>query len=79
MFRNGELVDEPTDIDKHWRDDLVIFALGCSFSFEDALMQDGIELRHITCGSTVPMYRTNDRRPPRPARSTARWWCRCGR
>ena len=43
----------------HWRDDLVIFALGCSFSFEDALMQDGIELRHISNGSTVPMYRTS--------------------
>ena len=53
------MIDEPTDIDKHWRDDLVIFALGCSFSFEDALMQDGIELRHITNGSTVPMYRTS--------------------
>ena len=38
VFRNGELVDEPTDIKKHWRDDLVIFALGCSFSFEDALI-----------------------------------------
>jgi uncharacterized protein YcsI (UPF0317 family) len=59
VFRNGELVDEPTDILKHWRDDLVIFALGCSFSFEDALMQDGIELRHISCGTTVPMYRTS--------------------
>ena len=59
VFRNGELVDEPTDLKKHWRDDLVIFALGCSFSFEDALIQDGIELRHITCGSTVPMYRTS--------------------
>jgi uncharacterized protein YcsI (UPF0317 family) len=59
VFRNGELVDEPTDITKHWRDDLVIFALGCSFSFEDALVQDGIELRHITNGSTVPMYRTS--------------------
>ena len=58
VFRDGELIDEPTDITKHWRDDLVIFALGCSFSFEDALMQDGIELRHITNGSTVPMYRT---------------------
>src|SRR6201999_4681451 len=44
---------------KHWRDDLVIFALGCSFSFEDALMQDGMELRHITNNTTVPMYRTN--------------------
>ena len=72
MFRNGELVDEPTDITKHWRDDLVIFALGCSFSFEDALMQDGIELRHITNGTTVPMYRTSiattaGRPVPRPA------------
>jgi uncharacterized protein YcsI (UPF0317 family) len=59
VFRNGELTDEPTDITKHWRDDLVIFALGCSFSFEDALVQDGIELRHITSGSTVAMYRTS--------------------
>jgi len=59
VFRDGELIDEPTDIKKHWRDDLVIFALGCSFSFEDALIQDGIELRHITCGSTVPMFRTS--------------------
>ena len=58
VFRNGELVDEPTDITKHWRDDLVIFALGCSFSFEEALLEDGIELRHITSGTTVPMYRT---------------------
>ena len=72
MFRNGELIDEPTDISNHWRDDLVIFALGCSFSFEDALMQDGIELRHITNGTTVPMYRTSietaaGRPVPRPA------------
>jgi uncharacterized protein YcsI (UPF0317 family) len=59
VFRNGELIDEPTELTKHWRDDLVIFALGCSFSFEDALMQDGIELRHITNGTTVPMYRTS--------------------
>ena len=59
VFRNGELIDEPTDLKKHWRDDLVIFALGCSFSFEDALMQDGMELRHITNNTTVPMYRTS--------------------
>ena len=78
VFRNGELIDEPTDVRAHWRDDLVTFALGCSFSFEEALTDNGIELRHITCGATVPMYRT--RSPPRPpARSTARWWCRCGR
>jgi uncharacterized protein YcsI (UPF0317 family) len=36
-----------------------VFALGCSFSFEEALMQDGIELRHITENCAVPMYRTS--------------------
>ena len=59
VFRNGELVDEPYDVRAHWRDDLVTFALGCSFSFEEALIEDGIELRHITCGTAVPMYRTS--------------------
>jgi uncharacterized protein YcsI (UPF0317 family) len=59
IFRNGDLVDEPTDLEKHWRDDLVIFALGCSFSFEDALTEGGIELRHVTEDCAVSMYRTN--------------------
>ncbi len=59
VWRCGELVEEPTDLFHVWRDDLVSFALGCSFSFEHALLEDGIELRHITCGSNVPMYRTN--------------------
>ena len=59
VFRRGEVIDEPTDIRPHWRDDLVAFVLGCSFSFEEALLEDGIELRHITCGVTVPMYRTS--------------------
>ncbi len=65
VFRNGEVIDEPHDVMQHWRDDLVIFALGCSFSFEDALVEDGIELRHLTEGCAVPMYRTNV--PTRPA------------
>jgi len=59
VWRRGELVEEPIDLFDVWRDDLVSFALGCSFSFEHALLDDGIELRHITCGSNVPMYRTN--------------------
>jgi len=59
VWRRGELVEEPFDLFHVWRDDLVSFALGCSFSFEEALVEDGIELRHITCGSNVPMYRTN--------------------
>jgi len=61
VWRRGELVEEPTDLFHVWRDDLVSFALGCSFSFEHALLEDGIELRHITCGLNVPMYRTNIR------------------
>ena len=59
IWRHGELVEEPTDISHVWRDDLVSFAIGCSFSFEEALIEAGIELRHIACNSTVPMYRTS--------------------
>ncbi len=59
IWRNGELVDEVTDLHGAWRDDLVSFVIGCSFSFEEALIDDGIRLRHIAQGSNVPMYRTN--------------------
>jgi len=59
VWRDGELVEEPTDVSHVWRDDLVVFAIGCSFSFEEALVEDGIEVRHIACNTNVPMYRTN--------------------
>jgi uncharacterized protein YcsI (UPF0317 family) len=59
VWRDGEIADEPTDIMAHWRDDLVAFVLGCSFSFEEALMEEGISLRHIEHRVRVPMYRTN--------------------
>src|SRR5215475_7574456 len=59
VWRDGEVTDEPTDIIAHWRDDLVAFVLGCSFSFEEALMAEGIPLRHIEHKVRVPMYRTN--------------------
>jgi uncharacterized protein YcsI (UPF0317 family) len=59
VWRDGALIDEPHDLARWWRDDLVIFAIGCSFSFEQALVEDGIELRHVTCNCTVPMYRTS--------------------
>lgn len=59
VWRDGMLMEEPTDIAHVWRDDLVAFAIGCSFSFEDALIEDGIEMRHVTCGTNVPMYRTS--------------------
>jgi uncharacterized protein YcsI (UPF0317 family) len=59
VWRNGELVAEPTDICGLWRDDLVSFVIGCSFSFEEALTAEGIVLRHIARGCNVPMYRTS--------------------
>ncbi len=61
VWRHGELAAEPVDVRDVWRDDLVSFALGCSFSFEQALVEEGIELRHMTCRSNVPMYRTSIR------------------
>src|SRR5271163_1894262 len=48
VWRDGALTDEPADLKRYWRDDLVTFAIGCSFSFEHALLEDGIELRHMT-------------------------------
>jgi uncharacterized protein YcsI (UPF0317 family) len=59
VWRDGAVIDEPQDLMRWWRDDLVTFAIGCSFSFEQALIEDGIELRHFTCDCTVPMYRTS--------------------
>jgi uncharacterized protein YcsI (UPF0317 family) len=58
-WAHGELVAEPTDIGDYWRDDLVAFVIGCSFSFEEALMAEGIRLQHVERGACVPMYRTD--------------------
>lgn len=58
VWRHGELVDEPTDLRALWRDDLVSLVLGCSFSFEHALLAQGIPLRHVAEGRNVAMYRT---------------------
>jgi uncharacterized protein YcsI (UPF0317 family) len=59
VWRDGVLVDEPTGINDIWRDDLVAFVIGCSFSFEEALIEDGVPLRHVANGRNVAMYRTN--------------------
>jgi uncharacterized protein YcsI (UPF0317 family) len=59
VWKNGELVEETGEISRWWRDDLVAFVIGCSFSFEEALVADGLPIRHIACGVRVPMYRTN--------------------
>ncbi len=58
IWRHGQLVDEPIDIADLWRDDLVSFLLGCSFSFDLALQQAGVTVRHLEMGRNVPMYVT---------------------
>ncbi len=64
VFRDGVLVSEQTDIRNEWRDDLVSVALGCSFTFENALVEAGIPVRHIERDTTVPMYSSNIRLTP---------------
>ena len=59
VFRDGVLEGEVTDLTALWRDDLVTFVLGCSFSFEEALMAAGLRLRYVDEGRNVPMYRTS--------------------
>ena len=59
VYRDGELTEQRTDIEDLWRDDLTAFVLGCSFTFEDALIAEGISLRHIDENLTVSMYRTS--------------------
>ncbi|MGB3554994.1 MAG: putative hydro-lyase [Jannaschia sp.] len=59
VFRNGMLAKEVTGIADLWRDDFVTVALGCSFTFENALIRAGIPVRHIEEDKTVPMFRTS--------------------
>lgn len=59
VWSNGVLEAEPTDIVDLWRGDMVSFLIGCSFSFEDALIAAGIPVRHSAAGRNVPMYRTS--------------------
>lgn len=59
VWKDGEVVGEPLDLKSVWRDDLVSFVIGCSFSFEEALLQNEVPIRHIALGRNVPMYRTN--------------------
>ncbi len=59
VFQGGELIEEPDNLLHLWRSDLVGFLLGCSFTFENALLQAGLPVRHVEAGCNVPMFRTN--------------------
>lgn len=59
IYKNGVKTDEVTDASSYWEDGFVGFLIGCSFSFEEALLKSGIDVRHISQGCNVPMYKTN--------------------
>ena len=68
VYRDGELVDQPDEVVQQWRDDMVAFLIGCSFTFERALVEAGVPLRHLSNGDNggnVAMFRTSV--PCRPA------------
>ncbi|TXM74095.1 putative hydro-lyase [Methylobacterium sp. WL12] len=65
VYEDGEKVAEVGDLTPLWRDDFVTFVLGCSFSFESALIEAGIPLRHVAQGRNVAMYKTSI--PTQPA------------
>ncbi len=59
IFEDGRSVAEVTDISDLWRQDLVAFVIGCSFSFEEALVQAGVPVRHLDLDIECPIYKTN--------------------
>ena len=59
IYRNGKFEESRHDITELWQDDFVSFLIGCSFSFEEALLKGGLGVRHIEEGVNVPMYKTN--------------------
>ncbi|HEX7641945.1 MAG TPA: putative hydro-lyase [Burkholderiaceae bacterium] len=59
VYRNGEMSEERDSLHDLWQDDFVAFAIGCSFSFEQLLIDEGIRLRHVEQGKNVAMYRTS--------------------
>jgi uncharacterized protein YcsI (UPF0317 family) len=59
IYRDGVLESSVPDIMEHWRDDMVAFVIGCSYSFEEALVQGGVPLRHLETGEVPPMWKTS--------------------
>jgi uncharacterized protein YcsI (UPF0317 family) len=59
VYKNGVVVDEPKNIAAYWNDSMVAFLIGCSFSFEDALLKAGIPLKHLEDGTNTGVYNTS--------------------
>lgn len=59
VYENGVFTKELTDASAYWKEGYVGFLIGCSFSFEEALLAAGIPVRHIEQGCNVPMFKTS--------------------
>ena len=59
IYKNGNLISSVRNIEDYWSNNFIAFAIGCSFSFEEALINSGLEIEHIKNNKVVPMYRTN--------------------
>jgi len=73
IYRKGELAEQRGDIRDVWRDDLVAFLLGCSFSFEHALVEAGLPPRNVELNTMVPCSSPTSRAFP-PVAFMDRWW-----
>jgi uncharacterized protein YcsI (UPF0317 family) len=78
IYRDGKFSERVYDASGLWQDGFVGFLIGCSFSFEEALTNAGIEIRHIATGRNVPMYKTNIP-TVKAGRSRGRWSAACAR
>jgi uncharacterized protein YcsI (UPF0317 family) len=59
VWADGQCVAEPDEVTGYWRDDLVAFLIGCSFTFDRTLATAGVPVRHVEQGRNVPMFRTS--------------------
>lgn len=59
IYRYGELIETVDEVESYWQDDFVTFLIGCSFTFEQAIMDGGIDIKHIKEGKNVAMYKTD--------------------
>ncbi|OUR73168.1 DUF1445 domain-containing protein [Arcobacter sp. 31_11_sub10_T18] len=64
IFENGKLIKTVNNIEEYYKEDLVFFLVGCSFTFENALINDGMPLRHVDEQKNVSMYNTNIKLTP---------------
>lgn len=64
IIKDGKVVKSVTNIEEYYTDDLVFFLIGCSFTFEKALIDAGVNLRYVEQKKNVSMYDTNIKLTP---------------